>query len=149
MAYTTRFSTAKTGAKAFNGRKGRLALVPGLHIWLPARTIVDDSDALSLVAAAFTAAPAPRVRCLKLDIKAQAAASEDAADLTRRAILSSSVALGAAAVLPMSVPQPAAANTVLSGDWEQVRIHADRLVASVSQFPEPGDPPPQYCVYGQ
>lgn len=85
--------------------------------------------------AAFTASPAPRVRSAKLNVRAQASASEDAADLTRRAILSSSVALGAAAMLPMAAPLSAAANTVLSGDWEQVRMlycHATALhVASV------------------
>jgi hypothetical protein len=56
-------------------------------------------------------------------VRAQAASS-DAEGTSRRAVLGASVALSAAAgVLPqLALPRPAAANTILSADWEQVRV---------------------------
>lgn len=55
-------------------------------------------------------------------MRVQAAAEESgAAELSRRQLINSSIALGAAAsLLPLAAPQPALANKVLSADWEKV-----------------------------
>eukprot|EP00879_Flechtneria_rotunda_P015382 GHRR01016081.1.p1 GENE.GHRR01016081.1~~GHRR01016081.1.p1 ORF type:complete len:413 (+),score=126.39 GHRR01016081.1:306-1544(+) len=79
-------------------------------------------------AAAFTATPVNRASVRALNVRAQAAAGSDATDLTRRAVLSSSMALGAATMLPAVMPQSAMANTVLSGDWEQVDLPVEKGV---------------------
>lgn len=58
-----------------------------------------------------------------MSVRAQASAGqESAAELSRRQLLNSSIALGAAASLaPLAGPQAALAkNTVLSSDWEKV-----------------------------
>lgn len=45
-----------------------------------------------------------------------------AAELSRRQLMHSGLALSAAAgLLPLAAPQPALANKVLSADWEKVR----------------------------
>jgi hypothetical protein len=80
---------------------------------------------------AFTAANIALVRprsCVA--VRAQAAAEESGAvELSRRQLISSSIALSAAASLvPLAAPQPALANKVLSGDWEKVDLPVDKGV---------------------
>ncbi|WIA16777.1 hypothetical protein OEZ85_013426 [Tetradesmus obliquus] len=75
---------------------------------------------------AFTASPSPRGRSRTCNVRAQAAA--DGADIPRRAMLSSAVALGAATMLPYAAPFAAKANKVLSSDWEEVELPVDKGV---------------------
>lgn len=82
-----------------------------------------DASGAACLFAAFTAANIALVRprsCVA--VRAQAAAEESGAvELSRRQLISSSIALSAAASLvPLAAPQPALANKVLSGDWEKV-----------------------------
>ncbi|KAF6259737.1 photosystem II stability/assembly factor HCF136 [Scenedesmus sp. NREL 46B-D3] len=75
---------------------------------------------------AFTAAPSPRGRSRTCNVRAQATA--DGADIPRRTMLSSAVALGAATMLPYAAPFAAKANKVLSSDWEEVDLPVDKGV---------------------
>lgn len=71
-------------------------------------------------------------------VRAAAAAGEESSvtDLSRRQLINSSIALGAAASLaPLAATQPAfAANKVLSSDWEKVSTNSlfTRLFSSGS-----------------
>jgi hypothetical protein len=123
MAYTTRFSAANTGVKASKCCKGwRTVIQRDLACTAPSGrgdTVATQLAKRSACAcAAFTASPSPRGRSRTCNVRAQAAA--DGADIARRAMLSSAVALGAATMLPYAAPMAAQANTVLSSDWEQV-----------------------------
>jgi hypothetical protein len=54
-------------------------------------------------------------------VRAEAQGSSGA-QADRRSVLGAGLALAAATTLPLSLPAPAQANTVLSSDWEEVRI---------------------------
>jgi hypothetical protein len=88
--------------------------------------LTDTSGAACLFAAltASNVAPVKSRSCVA--VRAQAAAEESGAvELSRRQLISSSIALSAAASLsPLAATQPAfAANKVLSSDWEKVSGH--------------------------
>lgn len=102
--------------------------------------------ASACLSAAFTASTSNPVRPrISNVVRAQAAGQESAGsslpELSRRQLLSSSVALGAASsLLPLAAPGAAQANRVLSSDWEQVRgwhwvLGANRLPANPPTHP--------------
>ncbi len=71
--------------------------------------------------AAFKVAPSA-ARCSRTVVVRAEAQGSSGAQADRRSVLGAGLALAAATTLPLSLPAPAQANTVLSSDWEEVRI---------------------------
>lgn len=63
------------------------------------------------------------VRASSQEQQQQATTSQDA--LSRRTLLGAGLAVAGASAVPLSLPSPAAANQVLSADWEQVALPVD------------------------
>lgn len=87
----------------------------------PSGLFAYDADR-SLPPAAFAPAkPAVRAVIVRASQEQQAAASTTSPDaLSRRTLLGAGLAVAGASSLPLALPSPAAANQVLSADWEQV-----------------------------
>lgn len=127
-------SRAASAGKASQGRKGEDRMPPGRQWDLRGPPACRTAQRLIPALLPSPAACGPS-RPRSVAVRAQAAGSDAEGTSRRATLLGSAAALSAAAAAPQLVlPRAARANTVLSADWEQVRMQR-AAAASRSHLP--------------